>query len=298
MSIVPLPEHAIDTPLPGAFQDRARRCAPARRVPVFAGTQGGTGMQATARIAGKVRSMGRPHWLGFFGLVLGAWGLLFAMQMPPEMAAAVRLGGAAWWEALCAPAPGLSGAGAVFAMWALMSAAMMAPSALPAFATYDDLGAAGAAGLGALVAGYLAVWLGFAALATAAQVGLASLGLVTALGESVSRPLTAGLLAAAGLWQFSPLKEACLSRCRRPLAFFMAHWAQGPWRMGLRLGLVCLGCCWALMALAFVGGTMNLIWMGAAMVLMTLEKLPELGRALTRPLGAALLGAAAVALLA
>ncbi|MGY6412185.1 MAG: DUF2182 domain-containing protein [Alkalilacustris sp.] len=253
-------------------------------------------MQATPRIGERLRGMGRAHWLGLFGGVLAAWVLLFAMQMPPEMAAAVRLGGADWWEALCSPAPGLSGAWAVFAMWALMAGAMMAPTALPALATYDDLRGAGAAGFGALVAGYLAVWLGFAALATGAQLVLAGAGLVSALGESLSRPLSVGLLAAAGLWQFSALKEACLSRCRRPLVFFMAHWTEGPWRMGLRLGLVCLGCCWALMALAFVGGTMNLIWMGGAMVLMTLEKLPALGRPLTRPLGAALLGAAIMAL--
>ena len=254
-------------------------------------------MQVAGRVGDRLRGMGRLHWLGLFGLVLGAWALLFAMQMPPEMVTAARLGGAGWWEALCSPAPGLAGAGSVFAMWALMAGAMMAPGAVPALATYDDLRGAGAEGFGALLAGYLAVWLGFAALATAAQLALAGAGLVSGLGESLSRPLTAGLLAAAGLWQFSALKEACLRRCRRPLAFFMEHWADGPWRMGLRLGAVCLGCCWALMALAFVGGTMNLIWMGGAMVLMTLEKLPTLGRPLTRPLGAALLGAAGAAML-
>ena len=253
-------------------------------------------MQATSRIGDRLRGMGRAHWLALYAGVLAAWALLFAMQVPPEMATAARLGGADWWAALCSPAPGLAGAWAVFAMWALMAGAMMAPTALPAFSTFDDLRGTGANGFGALVAGYLAVWLGFAALATAAQLALAGAGLVSALGESLSQPLTAALLALAGLWQFSSLKEACLSHCRRPLAFFIDHWAQGPWRMGLRLGLLCLGCCWALMALAFVGGAMNLIWMGGAMLLMTLEKLPNIGRPLTRPLGATLLGAAAVAL--
>ncbi len=253
-------------------------------------------MQATGRIGDRLRGMGRAHWLGLFGGVLAAWAVLFAMQMPPDMATAIRLGGADWWEALCSPAPGVAGAWAVFAMWALMAGAMMAPTAIPALATFDDLRGVAAGGFGALLAGYLTVWLGFAALATAAQLALAGAGLVSALGESLSRPLTAGLLALAGLWQFSSLKEACLSRCRRPLVFFIDHWAEGPWRMGLRLGALCLGCCWALMALAFVGGTMNLIWMGGAMVLMTLEKLPSLGRPLTRPVGAALLGAAVMAL--
>ena len=95
----------------------------------------------------------------------------------------------------------------------------------------------------------------------------------------------------AGAYQFSPVKEACLSKCRRPLSFFMQHWDEGALRNGVRLGLVCLGCCWALMALAFVGGVMNLAFMGLATVIMVLEKLPQVGRYLTRPLGAVLIAA-------
>ena len=116
-------------------------------------------------------------------------------------------------------------------------------------------------------------------------------GLLTAFGDSRSGVLSAVLLAVAGVYQFSAVKEACLSNCRRPLSFFMQHWDEGALRNGVRLGLVCLGCCWALMALAFVGGVMNLAFMGLATVIMVLEKLPDLGRWLTRPLGAALLGA-------
>ena len=246
----------------------------------------------------RLAAMGQGHWLAFYGLVLLCWALLYAMQLPPDLAAAARLFGPELWEALCAVEPGLAGAPTVYLMWAAMAAGMMAPTALPAFVTYDDLRAAGpgsAAGFAALAAGYLAVWLGFAALATGAQIALAGAGLLTPLGSSASVGLTAALLALAGLWQLSPLKAACLARCRHPLGFFLQHWEAGPWRMGLRLGLVCLGCCWALMALAFVGGTMNLAFMGGAMVLMALEKLPA-GRALTRPLGGALLAAAAAVL--
>ena len=245
--------------------------------------------------AARLRAMGQGHWLAFYGLVLAAWALLYAMQLPAELAAAARLFGPELWEALCAVEPGLAGAPAVFLMWAAMAAGMMAPTVAPALATYDDLRVAGAgtaAGFGLLAAGYLAVWLGFAVLATGAQIVLAGAGLLTPLGASASGWLTALLLALAGLWQLSAVKAACLVRCRAPLPFFMAHWAEGPWRMGLRLGLVCLGCCWALMALAFVGGTMNLAFMGGAMLLMTLEKLPA-GRPLTRPIGMALLIAAA-----
>ena len=254
-------------------------------------------------LADRIRRIGGVHWLGFFGLVLGAWAALYAMQLPPDLLAAASLYGAEFWAALCIVEPGLAGAPNIFLMWAAMSAAMMAPSFLPALATYDDLmqGRAGQrAGFAALLAGYLAVWLGFALLATGAQLGLAGAGMLTPLGESSSRWLTAALLGGAGLYQFSALKDACLSRCRAPLTFFMQHWGAGPGaaaRMGLRLGALCLGCCWALMALAFVGGTMNLAWMGLAMILMTVEKLPEIGRVLTRPLGLALLGGAALAVM-
>ena len=170
---------------------------------------------------------------------------------------------------------------------------MMAPTALPAFATYEDLGPAGGeTRFGALVAGYMAVWLGFALVAAAAQMALYRAGLVSAFGDSLSPALSGSLLAVAGLYQFSALKEACLSKCRQPLTFFMAHWDEGPWKNGLRLGAVCLGCCWALMALAFVGGVMNLAFMGLAAVIMVLEKLPGIGRYVTRPLGVVLIAAA------
>lgn len=152
-----------------------------------------------------------------------------------------------------------------------------------------------------LVGGYAVVWLGFAAAAAAAQHALAGLGLLAPDGKSLSLWLTAALLLAAGLYQFSVLKSACLAKCRMPITYFLERWAPGPgraFRMGGELGLACLGCCWALMALAFVGGTMNLLWMGAATLFMALEKLPDIGRPLTRPMGAALILAAGSAALA
>ena len=115
--------------------------------------------------------------------------------------------------------------------------------------------------------------------------------LVSSFGDSRSVWLSVGLLAIAGAYQFSELKEACLSKCRAPLTFFMQHWGETPARLGLRLGATCLGCCWALMLLAFVGGVMSLAFMGLATLIMTLEKLPEIGRWISRPLGFALLGA-------
>src|SRR6056297_341375 len=240
-------------------------------------------------IAARVRRMGGAQWLALYALILGAWGLLYAMALPQDLRDGAVLYGADFLRSLCIVTPDAAGFARIVVMWSLMSAAMMAPTALPAFATYEDLGQSAETRLGALVAGYLAVWLGFSVIAAGAQMALFNAGLLTAFGDSRSGALSAALLALAGAYQFSPAKEACLSKCRRPLAFFMAHWNEGAWRNGLRLGLVCLGCCWALMTLAFVGGVMNLAFMGLATAIMVIEKLPDLGRWLTRPLGGLLL---------
>ncbi len=242
-------------------------------------------------LASRIRSLGRWHWVAFFAGTLLSWALLVHMAVPAELRVLEASYGASLLEILCGGAAGAQGFPAVFAMWALMSAAMMTPTALPAFATYEDLSTVAPTGFGHLVGGYLVAWIGFSLIAASAQIGLREIGLLGSLGQSLSGPLSMGLLIGAGLYQFSALKEACLARCRAPLSFFMQHWHEGPFRNGLRLGLDCVGCCWALMALAFVGGTMNLGFMGLAMLLMTLEKLPEIGRHLTRPLGAILIAA-------
>lgn len=247
-------------------------------------------------LALRIRSMARMHWLGLFALVLLGWAALFAMAIPSDLRDLETVYGADFVAALCGVTPGVAGLWLGIAMWVLMSGAMMMPTALPAFATYDDLGHATSTGFWRLVAGYMSVWIGFSVLAGLMQAALFATGLIGALGQSLSVVFTAMLLAGAGAYQFSALKDACLSRCRAPLSFFVQHWAEGPWRNGLRLGLDCLGCCWALMLLAFAGGTMNLGFMGLAMLVMALEKLPEIGRPLTRPIGAALLLAAALCL--
>ncbi len=249
-------------------------------------------------IAGRIRAMGAAHWIALFATILLAWVLLYAMAIPGDLRAAGRFYGADFWAQLCVVTPDAAGAGRLFAMWSVMSAAMMAPTALPAFATYEELSRTARAGsFSALVGGYLAVWLGFSVVAALAQIGLFSAGLISAFGDSLSPVLSAFLLALAGLYQFSALKESCLSKCRQPLMFFMQHWDDGPWRNGVRLGLVCLGCCWALMLLAFVGGVMNIAFMGLATLIMVIEKLPDLGRYVTRPLGGLLCAGAVVMLL-
>ncbi len=240
-------------------------------------------------LAMRIRQLGRMHWLAFFAFVLLGWTALFLMAVPAELRALEGVYGADLIRALCGGLLGTSSFAAAFLMWSLMSAAMMAPTALPALATYDDLSHVTSTGFGKLLAGYLTVWIGFSAAAALLQVALFQAGLIGALGQSLSVTLTMALLFGAGLYQFSALKDACLSRCRAPLTFFMQHWDEGPFRNGLRLGADCLGCCWALMLLGFVGGTMNLAFMGLAMLLMTLEKLPDIGRYLTKPVGGLLI---------
>lgn len=237
-------------------------------------------------VADRIRAMGGLHWLALFGLILCTWVILYAMAIPADLREGAVIFGSDFIASLCVVTPDMGGYLRMVAMWGLMSAAMMAPTALPAFATYDELPGTR---LWPLIASYLAVWLAFSVVAAGVQMALFQAGLVSDFGDSRSTVLSAALLMLAGLYQFSPTKEACLSKCRAPLVFFMQYFEEGPWRNGLRLGMVCLGCCWALMLLAFVGGVMNLAFMGLATVIMVLEKLPDIGRWLTRPLGGVLI---------
>ncbi len=191
---------------------------------------------------------------------------------------------------------------AVAAMWAVMMAAMMLPSALPMIRTFADIGARrGAAGHArAFVGGYLLVWLAFSVAATAAQWLLQAAGWTDPMAVSNSKPLTAALLLVAGLYQFTPLKRLCLRGCRSPIGFIVGAWrpgARGAWAMGWRHGLQCLGCCWALMALLFAGGTMNPAWVAALALAVAIEKLAPGGERIAALLGVLLVGGAAWQLL-
>lgn len=240
------------------------------------------------QLAQRIGRMSRGHWLVLFALVLGAWTALYALAVLGLPAGHPHL----------SLTPGAAGYGTVFLMWAVMSAAMMAPTFLPALATYDALDVTDRRGFYGLLAGYLLIWIGFSALAAAAQMGLSQYGFVPMAGMGPAEQwAAAALLILAGLYQFSALKAACLSKCRMPLTFFMQHWTGAPGNalvMGVRLGVICLGCCWALMLLGLIGGAMTLLWMGLATLIMTLEKLPAIGRYVTPPLGFALIGAGAI----
>ncbi|MEO6319903.1 MAG: DUF2182 domain-containing protein, partial [Polaromonas sp.] len=151
------------------------------------------------------------------------------------------------------------------------------------------------------VAAYLLVWFIFSVGATAAQWALQAMGWVNPMIVSTSPLLTALLLLIAGVYQFSRLKQVCLSRCRTPVGFLLGEWRpglKGAFVMGLRHGLFCVGCCWALMALLFVGGVMNLAWIAALSMAVAIEKLAPGGERLAAVLGLGLIAAGLVKLLA
>jgi predicted metal-binding membrane protein len=188
---------------------------------------------------------------------------------------------------------------AVFAMWSVMMAAMMLPSALPMLMLFNAMAQKGGADatrrLIFFAAGYLCVWTGFSLLAAIGHWVALAAGALEPMSVASTAPLvTAGLLLLAGLVQFSPLKQACLAACRSPLGFIVQEWREGSggaWRMGLRHGLFCVGCCWALMLLLFAFGAMNLAWVVLLAVLVAVEKMAPRGATIARGMGLAMIAA-------
>jgi predicted metal-binding membrane protein len=179
----------------------------------------------------------------------------------------------------------------LFAMWWVMMVGMMLPSVAPVILTFATVNRNRAARgepyvpSALFTAGYLLAWVGFSLAATLAQEALERANLISPMDMTTNSRLLGGLLfLAAGLYQFAPVKLACLRFCRSPLDFVVNHWRDGPGgavRMGLTHGLYCLGCCWVLMLLLFVGGVMNLLWVAFLGVVVLVEKLsagPWMGR--------------------
>lgn len=163
------------------------------------------------------------------------------------------------------------------AMWIVMMAGMMLPSAAPLLLLY----ARGGFHVYAMAAGYLLVWIAFSVFATALQRALSTLLLLSPMMEATRPQVSGGLLILAGLYQLTPLKRACLGSCASPQTFLMLHWRDGRsggFRMGVAHGLFCAGCCWALMLLLFAGGVMNLTVIGAITALVLVEKLLPFGQ--------------------
>lgn len=207
------------------------------------------------------------------------------------------------FEALCRPAAGaaflmpsaswaIADLALTFLMWAAMTLAMMLPSAGPMILTYAEIADTAARQRERVVspfllaAGYAAIWLGFALAASLLQAAMTRAAVIEDGMGPASALLSGVLFLGAGLYQFSAFKQACLTLCQRPFPFLFVNWttkAAGVFRLGLRQGLHCLGCCWAMMLLMFALGVMNIAWMAALGILMTGEKLfatPRLSRLL------------------
>jgi predicted metal-binding membrane protein len=185
----------------------------------------------------------------------------------------------------------------IVSMWAVMMVAMMLPGAAPMILFYSAIArrrserepAAAAGGVFSL--GYLAVWAIFSLAAAALQFGLERTALLSPAMKTTSIAVAGIVLIAAGVYQWTPLKHACLRRCRSPLEFVMLHWragARGAFTMGFRHGGYCVGCCWLLMLLLFIGGVMNVAWIAGISLFILVEKTAPAGRWISRGAGAIL----------
>jgi predicted metal-binding membrane protein len=190
----------------------------------------------------------------------------------------------------------------MFVMWAVMMVGMMAPSVAPVVLLYVNVRRRAVmdgqpfASTGWFVGGYLLAWSGFSFLATVAQWALERNALLTPMMVMASIRLGGLLLMITGLYQWSPLKRLCLAHCTSPITFLQRHGgfrrdAPKSLALGIQHGIYCLGCCWALMVLLFVGGVMNVTWIAGISVLVLVEKATSAGRAIGRIAGIGLVAA-------
>jgi predicted metal-binding membrane protein len=215
-------------------------------------------------------------YTGLTGIILLAWGYLVYLAgtlQKTSMGMDISMPSMQAW--------GITDTSLTFIMWVVMMVAMMTPSALPVIFMYQKISRTRRKESDLLsstwlfLLGYLVTWTGFSAVATLVQWGLHSATLLTPMMASASPLLGGALLVAAGVYQFTPLKDACLSHCRTPMGFLLAEWREGKLGtlvMGMRHGLYCVGCCWLLMTLLFVGGVMNLVWVALMAAYILVEK--------------------------
>jgi predicted metal-binding membrane protein len=221
----------------------------------------------------------RDRWLVGVPLAI-AVGLSWAWIIPMAVDMYGSMSGPAAW--MMAAERSLRHDALLFAMWLVMMCGMMLPSAAPALLIYmavvrrSDQGGDAVRRAYLFAAGYLAVWTAFSALATVVQRLLTAASVLTPMMELAHPAVGGALLIAAGGYQLTPLKQSCLKSCRSPASFVTAHWRPGragAWRLGVEHGLYCLGCCWVLMLLLFVGGVMSLVCIAAITVFVLGEKL-------------------------
>jgi predicted metal-binding membrane protein len=228
-----------------------------------------------------------------------AWAYLVVLGV--QMAAATSDGGSSGMADMVRLKPWTAlDAALMLVMWAVMMVGMMVPSATPMILLYARVRRKRARGAwpyvptGAFLLGYLVAWTGFSAMATALQWALEQAALLSPMMVSASPLFGGAVLISAGLYQVTPAKQACLRRCRSPVEFLSRHWRHGAWGafvMGVVHGTFCVGCCWILMGLLFVGGVMNLLWVLAIAVFVLIEKVAPYGHLTGRVAGAVLAGA-------
>ena len=256
------------------------------------------------------RVLARDRWLigGSLAILVAlAWVYLFAVAQ--EMTGAVTtpggmpdMPGMASMPEMLAP-QSLTAAAFVLTilMWWTMMIGMMVPSAAPMVLLFgvverrQPTGNHPALRVASFVLGYLATWGLFSVAAAAAQWALVEGTLVATMDLRATTWLAALLVALAGVYQLTPLKNVCLRYCRSPAEFLSAHWRRHTWgalRMGIEHGAYCVGCCWLLMGLLFAVGVMNLLWVAALAIFVLLEKLVPRGELLARASGVALIALA------
>ncbi len=187
--------------------------------------------------------------------------------------------------------------GLAFGMWAVMMVAMMLPSVSPFVLCFAAVHRQRKSrnlpyvSAGVFLGGYFAVWTAFSALAALLQQGLHRMALLSPAMTATNPVFAGGLLMAAGIYQWMPIKNSCMRHCRSPLGFLLCDWHDGAWgalRMGAEHGIFCLGCCWVLMLLPFAAGVMNILWMAALTVFILIEKVVPGGDRVGRIAGIAL----------
>lgn len=257
-----------------------------------------------ASVAGTVAKRDRLIVAVSLGaMIVIAWSYLFwagprmgVAQPPMDGMDASRMG-----AMMMAPHPGLWSVSHilfVIAMWSVMMVGMMTPSAAPMILIYAQVarqsGARGTpfAPTAWFAGGYFLAWFLFSLLATLGQYELDKAALLSPMMALTDKYIAGSVLVAAGAYQWTSLKDACLSGCRAPLAFVQKHGGFKPARLAaMRLGFLhgayCVGCCWILMALLFVGGVMNTLWIAGLMLIVLLEKLVPFGRIVSRSIGIA-----------
>jgi predicted metal-binding membrane protein len=259
-------------------------------------------MQQFATATNAPSASARDRWLVGGGIALVsivAWGYLVHLhqQMPAmSMADAGAMAMPMRWT--------VADAWLAFAMWIVMMVAMMAGAVAPALLLFAGMNAKRSApsriATPMFAAGYLLAWIAFSAVATVLQWLLHEAALLTPAMATANGTLAGGVLCAAGFYQFTPWQASCLRHCRSPLAFFLTHWregAVGALALGVRHGIYCVGCCWALMLMLFAVGVMNLVWVAVLTVLVLLQKVVPAGLMLGRMAGAAMIIGGVVLLL-